>query len=104
MRKPRLSSPKGARKVPRAKRAPKAGYSRQDSRKGYGTKEEWKEITARVKTRDRYTCQGRGCVCTDRFKLQVHHIIPLSKGGTNSMLNLLTLCVNCHAKRHDHMH
>lgn len=33
--------------------------------------------------------------------LQVHHKIPLSKGGTNHPLNLIVLCPNCHALVHE---
>lgn len=56
----------------------------------------WIDLSATVKLRD-----GNRCVCcssTDR--LQVHHIIPLSKNGTNSQSNLITLCEKCHASRH----
>lgn len=91
-------------RVPKARRAPKAGRSRLPSKQNYGSKEEWKALAKTAKERDKYTCQGRGCGCTDRLKLQVHHIIPLSKGGANSPRNLITLCVRCHAKRHDHLH
>ena len=30
---------------------------------------------------------------------EVHHIIPLSQGGTNDMGNLISLCQSCHTKR-----
>jgi hypothetical protein len=30
----------------------------------------------------------------------VHHITPASKGGTNEMNNLITLCPNCHRLSH----
>jgi 5-methylcytosine-specific restriction protein A len=32
--------------------------------------------------------------------LEVHHILPLSKGGEDSLNNVLALCPNCHRKRH----
>lgn len=32
--------------------------------------------------------------------LEVHHIIPLSKGGTDSPDNVVALCPNCHRKLH----
>lgn len=38
--------------------------------------------------------------CHSIDNLQVHHIIPLSLGGTNYESNLVTLCGNCHAKIH----
>lgn len=35
------------------------------------------------------------CGATD-CKLDVHHIVPLSAGGTNESWNLMTLCESCH--------
>lgn len=32
--------------------------------------------------------------------LEVHHIIPLSQGGEDSLDNTIALCPNCHRKRH----
>jgi 5-methylcytosine-specific restriction endonuclease McrA len=40
--------------------------------------------------RDRNTCAGDGCPSTHR--LQVHHLIPWSQGGTTDPDNLITLC------------
>ncbi len=40
--------------------------------------------------RDGNTCAGDGCPSTHR--LQVHHIIPWSQGGTTDPDNLITLC------------
>ena len=31
---------------------------------------------------------------------EVHHIVPLSCGGTNQFSNLRSLCKNCHTKIH----
>lgn len=31
---------------------------------------------------------------------EVHHIIPLSRGGTNQFVNLMSLCQSCHTKIH----
>lgn len=44
--------------------------------------------------RDNFTCQycgahGAGVV------LEVDHIIPISKGGTSDMDNLITACLDC---------
>lgn len=48
-----------------------------------------------------------GCceVCGYDFKptLQVHHIIPVSKGGSNDLENLSLLCPNCHSLIHSLM-
>ena len=35
--------------------------------------------------------------------LEVHHIIPLSRGGADTLENTIALCPNCHAKRHDEL-
>lgn len=31
---------------------------------------------------------------------EVHHIVPLSRGGTNEFSNLMSLCQSCHTKIH----
>ena len=31
---------------------------------------------------------------------EVHHIVPVSRGGTNEITNLVALCKSCHMKRH----
>ena len=56
-----------------------------------------------VKRRDDYTCQK----CKkDLYRTkdgEVHHIQPLSIGGTNKINNLILLCHDCHKKLHDEM-
>jgi hypothetical protein len=39
------------------------------------------------------------CVCRryKGVKVEVHHIVPLSKGGTDSADNAIVLCFDCHA-------
>ncbi len=32
--------------------------------------------------------------------LEVHHVVPLSEGGLDALENVVTLCPNCHRKRH----
>jgi predicted HNH restriction endonuclease len=47
------------------------------------------------------TCEVCGFTCTsERSILEIHHIIPLSKGGEDTMDNLLLLCPNCHQLEH----
>lgn len=58
---------------------------------GYST--DWNTLRSQVLLRDDYFC--RECGSTEG--LQVHHIIPLSKGGKNNLLNLKTLCQQCHS-------
>ncbi|WP_420838364.1 HNH endonuclease [Allobaculum mucilyticum] len=31
---------------------------------------------------------------------QVHHIVPLSQGGTHDENNLMSLCKSCHSRIH----
>ncbi len=56
---------------------------------------DWSQRAEKVKERDR-SCTSCG---SHRF-LQVHHITPLSKGGSNKLSNLVLLCESCHKKEH----
>lgn len=41
------------------------------------------------------------CVaCGIREQLHHHHLVPKSRGGSNTNSNLITLCANCHEKIH----
>ena len=48
--------------------------------------------------RDNYTCQ---CCGAKNTRLEVHHIIYRSKGGSDELVNLITLCEKCHKLLHD---
>ena len=48
--------------------------------------------------RDNYTCQ---CCGKKHVRLEVHHIIFRSLGGTDDEKNLITLCEMCHKLVHD---
>ncbi len=50
---------------------------------------------ANVFERDNYTCQMCGRTISDGVKLEIDHIIPVSKGGSDNMSNLQTLCFDC---------
>src|SRR5687768_17366402 len=58
---------------------------------------QWRKFRNAALRRDMYTCQD--CQVTE-CRLDVHHCQPLSKGGTNHLYNLLSLCVECHRLRH----
>lgn len=60
----------------------------------------WEEISRSVRERDDYHCKS--CE-TDCQILHVHHVIPLSRGGSNNISNLITLCEKCHINKHPHM-
>ena len=73
-------------------------YSRDpDSKKKYGRA--WKRI------RDSYVQTHPFCEqCLKNSILvpvdEVHHIVPISKGGTHARSNLMSLCRSCHNKIH----
>ena len=48
--------------------------------------------------RDNFTCQKCG---KKNIELQAHHIVWTTKGGKDSIYNLITLCEDCHDKVHD---
>jgi hypothetical protein len=56
-------------------------------------------IRREVLARDRHHCRTPGCGRT-RF-LEVHHIIPRSRGGQNGAENLVTLSGSCHRLWHE---
>ena len=56
----------------------------------------WRRLREQVLARDLYTCQVCKLISD---QLEVDHIIPLSKGGDDSMLNLQTLCSICHERK-----
>ena len=52
----------------------------------------------KVFERDNFTC--RNCGEDGTFKsLEVDHIIPVSKGGTDDLENLQTLCYECNMEK-----
>ena len=48
--------------------------------------------------RDNFTCQKCG---RKETTLSAHHIVWTSKGGKDSIYNLITLCEDCHSKVHE---
>lgn len=53
-----------------------------------------KKTRFEVFKRDNFTCQYCGASAPDVI-LEIDHIKPVSKGGTNSILNLVTSCKEC---------
>jgi 5-methylcytosine-specific restriction protein A len=44
------------------------------------------------------------CVdCRVNKATNAHHIVALTKGGTNEQRNLKALCFTCHSKYHPHL-
>lgn len=56
-----------------------------------------------VLSRDKFKCQICGCSQQDGVKLEVDHIIPVSKGGRTELDNLQTLCERCNRGKRDEM-
>ena len=50
--------------------------------------------------RDSFTCQYCGSKAPDVI-LEIDHINPVSKGGDNEMMNLLTSCFTCNRGKTD---
>jgi len=57
---------------------------------------DWQVRRSEVLKRDDKRCVE----CHSGINLHVHHIAPLSKGGSNLLSNLETLCEGCHSKEH----
>ena len=57
--------------------------------------EAWSEIRAQVLGRARWVCQ----VCGVRTRLEVHHVVKRTQGGSDFDLDrLVALCPPCHAQ------
>ncbi len=54
----------------------------------------------KVLAKARHRCQTPGCTHT-KF-LEIHHVIPRSKGGNNDASNLCVYCSACHGRIHAH--
>lgn len=81
--------------------------------KGYGSARivrdrygaDWWSVRAEVVRRDKGLCQdvgSRGGIC-GKPGVDVHHIIPLSRGGCTEKSNLILVCQEHHEARHKHM-
>ena len=68
---------------------------------------DWDERRRAVYRRDDYTCQNCGVQSGPNapgngVPLHAHHVVPKSRGGSNRLENLQTLCESCHNRAHDH--
>lgn len=59
----------------------------------------WEQASATCLALANHVCQ----VCHINRANRAHHIIPLSRGGTNSQINLKAVCASCHTKFHKHL-
>ncbi len=58
-----------------------------------------KSVRDYVFQRDNYQCQS----CGKKQQLNIDHIIPLAKGGSNDISNLQTLCQTCNQQKKHHL-
>jgi hypothetical protein len=65
----------------------------------HGVQKGFYNVKAYVLHRDGYTCQS-GRKAKHSAKLHVHHKVFRSQGGTDALLNLITLCEVCHDALH----
>jgi len=52
-----------------------------------------------VRVRDRFTCMY--CGASGKIKLDIDHVIPVSKGGKSTFENCVTSCQPCNHKKRD---
>lgn len=60
----------------------------------------WAELRLQALERDGYKCRKCNCNLRGVFYREVHHILPLSRGGSNRLSNLISLCTDCHELMH----
>ena len=60
------------------------------------TRESYRQLHRQVLERDKWRCQN----CGATQHLQVHHIVFRSRSGGDEEENLITLCAECHRRKH----
>ena len=77
-----------------------------ESKKNKKNKKERDNISSKLRfdvfRRDKYVCQYCGA-CGPGVELEVDHVIPVSKGGTDNIDNLKTSCFNCNRGKGDNL-
>ena len=69
----------------------------QHERLAYKSPKKWSKIRTKVFERDNYICQ----YCGSGLFIECDHIIPFSKGGEETMMNLKTSCRKCNRQKKD---
>ena len=60
-------------------------------------------VRFQILKRDSYQCQMCGATAKDGATLEIDHILPVSRGGTNDASNLQVLCRDCNAGKSDNL-
>ncbi len=68
----------------------KARYDREIAAEGRFTGKEWRQKCKEYDDRCAY--------CREAKQLTVHHVVPLSKGGSNWITNIAPACQPCNSK------
>lgn len=70
-----------------------------ESRHKRGYNSRWDRIRLQALKRDHYLCQP----CQTKGRVtpakEVDHIVPKSKGGTDDLTNLQSICIDCHTAK-----
>ena len=74
-------------------------YFKGISQTGYNAR----HIPQAVKTEVWRRNMGRCVQCGSQERLEFDHIIPFSKGGSNTVRNIQLLCENCNRSKHDNI-
>lgn len=90
-----LANPDNSTRDFKIMRAHRRGLLRMDGFADYPGN--WSEVASSIRARDHMCCTT--CGTMDAI-LDVHHIVYLSKYGTNQQHNLITLCRPCHQAEH----
>lgn len=64
----------------------------------------WYDLGKQVRQRDNGCCKYCGKQEDPSSKIwhDVHHIVPLSRGGLTKLSNLVLACDDCHQRKHPH--
>lgn len=65
--------------------------------------DDWDSRRRKVYSRDEYKCQncGSGGGPNGENELHAHHVVPVKRGGSHQLSNLITLCDECHSLVHN---
>ncbi|MFC1509174.1 HNH endonuclease [Candidatus Omnitrophota bacterium] len=58
-----------------------------------------KEVQREVWRRD----EGKCCICGSREFIDFDHIVPFSRGGSNTVRNIQLLCEKCNGEKSDNI-